>query len=148
MKTLKYVYSNNTFHHCEDSSGDDVGLVVTYLVGDNARDNHSIIDAANERDTWVHLKDIPSCHVIVQVPSAEECGKHVSSSNKRWYRDIQRKAMRQGGVLCKQYSKTSVRNAGLSKSKVDVIAYNVGNVEKSTIPGQVITHGDAISFSV
>ena len=52
------------------------------------------------------------------------------------------------GVLCKQYSKTSVRNAGLSKSKVDVIAYNVGNVEKSTIPGQVITHGDAISFSV
>jgi predicted ribosome quality control (RQC) complex YloA/Tae2 family protein len=142
------VYSNNAFHPSLECSEDEVGLVVTYLVGENARDNHAIIDLAGEKDMWVHLKNIPSCHVIVQVPSSEECEDHVSTGNKRWYRDILRKATRQGGILCKQYSKNSLRSAGLSKSKVDIIAYSVGNVEKSAVPGQVFTHGDAITFSV
>ncbi len=148
MKTLKYVYSNNAFHPSLDCSEDEAGLVVTYLVGENALDNHCIIDLADKKDMWVHLKNIPSCHVIVRVPSSEECEDHVSTGNKRWYRDILRKATRQGGILCKQYSKNSLRSAGLSKSKVDVIAYSVGNVEKSAVPGQVFTHGDAITFSV
>ena len=148
MKTFKYIYSNNAFHPSVDNAVGESGLVVNYLVGENARDNHSIIDLASEKDMWVHLKDIPSCHVIVQVPSSEECEDHVSTSNKRWYRDILRKATRQGGILCKQYSKNSVRTAGLSKSKVEVIAYSVGNIEKSAVPGQVFTHGDAITFSV
>ena len=141
MKTLKYVYSNNAFHPSLECSEDEVGLVVTYLV-------HAIIDLAGEKDMWVHLKNIPSCHVIVQVPSSEECEDHVSTGNKRWYRDILRKATRQGGILCKQYSKNSLRSAGLSKGKVDIIAYSVGNVEKCAVPGQVFTHGDAITFSV
>lgn len=151
MKTFKYVYNNNAFHPIIESSVDEIGLIVTYIVGENMRDNHSIIDLACKKDMWIHLKGIPSCHVIMQMPSSEDCLRYVSinsTGNKGFYREILRKATRQGGILCKQYSKNSLRNAGLSKSKIDVIAYNVGNVEKSVVPGQVFTHGNAITFSV
>ena len=148
MKTFTYVYAGNAFRLCDDCCGQAVGVTATYVVGDNAHDNHAIIDAADRSDIWVHLKDIPSCHVILHLVVDEEILKDAGSKRKKVYRDILRKATRQGGVICRQHSKTSVRNAGLGKSKVGVVAYSVGNIEKSVVPGQVFTHGESMSFAV
>ena len=61
MKSFTYVYAGNAFRLCDDCCGQAVGVTATYVVGDNAHDNHAIIDAADRSDIWVHLKDIPSC---------------------------------------------------------------------------------------
>lgn len=37
------------------------------LIGTNARENWRIIDSSEDDDIWFHLKDYPSCHVIVQL---------------------------------------------------------------------------------
>lgn len=142
MKTFYYKYTGEQFVPTEE--GDQSGLIVRYIIGDNERENHSIIKMSAEHDIWVHIKDLPSCHVIASVPSQNDTG----IGNKKGYKEIVRKATRQGGVLCRQYSKNTIKKNGLSKSKVDMIAYQVRNLECTCIPGQVITQGDAFTFSI
>ena len=38
-------------------------------VGQNARENFELIDRSKPDDLWFHLKNLPSCHVILQVQS-------------------------------------------------------------------------------
>ena len=46
---------------------DDRG--VTFLVGQNAQDNHAIIDeSTSPQDLWFHLQGESSSHVIAKVP--------------------------------------------------------------------------------
>lgn len=157
MKTLYYSYANNNLSpsslalaNSNTISGDtnapqvSVGVTVRYLVGDNARDNHVIIGMSSDDDMWVHIKDFPSCHVIASVPLQE----NTPIADKRDYREMIRKVARYGGVLCRQYSQNTIRKAGLSKRKVDIVAFQVRNIERTAIPGQVITRGDAMMFSV
>lgn len=142
MKTFYYKYIGTQFISVEE--GEKNGLTVRYLIGDNERENHDIINMSSENDIWVHIKGFPSCHVIACIPSQSDSG----ILDKKGYKDIVRKATRQGGILCRQYSKNTINKNGLSKSKVDMIAYQVRNLECTCIPGQVITHGDALTFSV
>ena len=152
MRTLWCTYANNQLSPCSPASdsantnacAEDVGVAVRYLVGENARDNHDIIGMSGELDMWVHIKDLPSCHVIASVPLQED----TPIIDKRDYRDMIRKITRYGGVLCRQYSQNTIRSAGLSKRKVGIVAFQVRNIERTAIPGQVITRGDAMVFSV
>ena len=42
---------------------------ISYLIGQNARDNFAVIDEGNEDDIWFHAKDDSSCHVICILPN-------------------------------------------------------------------------------
>ena len=39
---------------------------INYVLGLNDKDNHEIIDNADENDWWFHLSDNPSAHCIVE----------------------------------------------------------------------------------
>lgn len=142
MKTFYYKYTGTQFVPVEED--DQTSLTVRYIIGDNDRENHDIIKMSNEDDIWVHIKELPSCHVIACIPSQNDTG----IENKKRYKEVVRKAIRQGGVLCRQYSKNTIKKNGLSKTKVDMISYHIRNLECTNIPGQVITQGDALTFSV
>ena len=142
MKMFYYKYTGTQFVPVEE--GDQTGLTVRYIIGDNDRENHDIIKMSDDDDIWVHIKELPSCHVIASIPSQSDTG----IENKKRYKEVVRKATRQGGVLCRQYSKNTIKKNGLSKTKVDMISYHVRNLECTSIPGQVITQGDALTFSV
>ena len=46
--------------------------VVNYILGQNAQDNHDIIDNADVNDWWFHLSDLPSAHCIVEKSEIED----------------------------------------------------------------------------
>ena len=39
---------------------------INYILGENAKDNHQIIDYADGNDIWVHLDELPSGHCIIE----------------------------------------------------------------------------------
>ncbi len=39
---------------------------VLYRLGQNANDNHLLIDDADKNDWWIHLNDYPSGHCIIE----------------------------------------------------------------------------------
>jgi len=41
-------------------------IVIKYILGLNDKDNHQIIDDADQNDWWFHLSDYPSAHCIVE----------------------------------------------------------------------------------
>jgi predicted ribosome quality control (RQC) complex YloA/Tae2 family protein len=41
----------------------DFGKVI---IGENSKENWKIIDSSEDDDIWFHLKDKPSCHMILQ----------------------------------------------------------------------------------
>ena len=92
---------------------------VTFCIGQNAKDNHDIIDASDPDDLWFHIHDSASCHVVALV--------HNLSITKQQLLKI----VKQGAVLCKQYSKQkSQRNTHVMYSKLK-------NVTKSNTIGAV-----------
>ena len=39
---------------------------INYILGENSKENHVIIDYADKNDIWVHLNDYPSAHCIIE----------------------------------------------------------------------------------
>ena len=39
-----------------------------YKIGNNAKENNTLIDDSNKLDTWFHLESLPSCHGIINCP--------------------------------------------------------------------------------
>jgi predicted ribosome quality control (RQC) complex YloA/Tae2 family protein len=93
---------------------------ITYHIGKNAQENYDIIDSAKADDIWFHVNNRPSNHVIAEMP------EDIDRSQIRYI-------VKQGAVLCKQYSKYS------SEKNVDIIWTRVKNVSKSGALGSVIT---------
>lgn len=44
---------------------------ISYVVGCNAADNWRLIGLSEAESTWVHLKDYPSCHVVIGIDKVE-----------------------------------------------------------------------------
>lgn len=42
------------------------GLIYPILIGKNAAGNEEIIKMSNQNDTWMHLNNTPSAHIILQ----------------------------------------------------------------------------------
>ena len=42
---------------------------ISYLIGQNARDNFAVIDEGVDEDIWFHAKDDSSCHIICILPN-------------------------------------------------------------------------------
>ena len=67
---------------------------IDFLVGQNAQENHDLIDGSVEQDVWFHVSGNPSCHVIGKMPQDVELDKS----------DVM-KVVKQGAIICKSFSK-------------------------------------------
>ena len=85
-------------------------------IGKNAAENFNIIDSANPNDLWFHLKNLPSCHVILE-----------TNANGINYSDI-----RQAAEQCLANTKYREMNS------VYVEYLPVNDVVKTNVPGKVI----------
>ena len=117
-------------------SMDDRG--VTFLVGQNAQDNHAIIDeSVSPQDLWFHLEGESSSHVVAKVPLEVN---EIKDRKKR--KDVIRKIAKQGAILCKQHSRRKS-----SKEKVSVMYTEIKNVTKTLVPGEVkVMHSSVINL--
>lgn len=99
------------------------GIDVEYSIGKSAKENSEIIDSAEPYHIWFHIAGQSSGHVVASVPE-----------------DLDRKEriyiVKQGAVLCKQYSKfTSMKN-------VEIVYAFVKDLKKGLLPGSVIVQND------
>lgn len=100
-----------------------INLDVEFVIGKNAKENFEIIDEAEPHHIWFHIQGHSSCHVIAKLE--EELDK----------KDL-RYVIKQGAVLCKQYSKQN------NQKNVAIIYSYVENVSKSEPVGTVIVKNE------
>ena len=102
---------------------EDSDTPITYLLGQNAKDNFAVIDQASPTDLWFHAKKESSCHVIALVG-------HLTIQNKENEKEI----IKHGAFLCKQ------NTAKLANGKkTDIIYTEIKNIRKTKTPGLVTT---------
>lgn len=101
---------------------DCMGINIDFVVGQSAKENHEIIDAADAEDIWFHIQGKPSCHVIAKLPNNVSINKHALQ-----------KIARQGATVILQQSKT-----GSGSSHRDHVEWTrIKNVTKLDRPGSV-----------
>jgi predicted ribosome quality control (RQC) complex YloA/Tae2 family protein len=94
---------------------------ITFYIGKNQNENFEVIDKGSHTDLWFHAKDISSCHVVGILPD---------KLNKKDLHYI----IKVGGLLCK--TNTSKLK---SLKNVEIIYTSIKNIEKTDVPGCVIT---------
>jgi len=94
---------------------------IVYFIGQSAKDNETIIDAAEADDIWFHIEGESSCHVIAHMPNDMKLNK------KQLH-----KIVVQGAVLCRQNTKK------ITDPNAQVMYTKVMNVTKTDKPGTVI----------
>ena len=102
---------------------DEFDLELTYLIGQNAKDNFAVIDKGFEDDIWFHAKLESSCHVVCLLPN-----------NFKMDKKIQKSILEKGAELCK---KNTCKLSNLHKT--EFIYTELKNVTKTKTPGLVIT---------
>jgi len=112
---------------------------LVFKIGKNAKNNFELIDEADKHDVWFHLKDVSSCHVIACLKNIQYTINDEKLPN---FYDIdfdtldkkdKQQIITQGALLCKQFSKLK------SGKNVEVIYTKIENVEKTNVPGSVLT---------
>jgi len=100
---------------------DAIKADVVFKIGGNAQENFDLIDAASPEDIWFHVDNLPSEHVIACIPTDKEINRAQLA-----------KIVKQGAVICKQYSKyASTKNLPIIYSKIE-------NIEKQEKIGSVL----------
>ena len=98
---------------------------VDYFIGKSAKENFDIIDSAEPHHLWFHIAGQSSGHVIAALPE-----------------DMDRKdrqyIMKQGAVLCKQYSKFA------SLKNVKIVYAFIKEIQKGDRLGGVIVKNEKI----
>jgi predicted ribosome quality control (RQC) complex YloA/Tae2 family protein len=90
---------------------DCLKTTVTFCIGQNAKDNHDLIDASNPDDMWFHIHDSASCHVVAIIHNLDVTKQQLT------------KIVIQGALLCKQHSKQkSQRNTHIMYSKLNNVS--------------------------
>ena len=97
------------------------GMKVEYRVGQSMTENHTLLDESDPGDLWIHVKDLPSCHVRCMIHSLKLTKKQ------------RNKVMKRGGLLCKIMSKPEYRKI----QKLEMICARMRDVEKTDTPGEV-----------
>lgn len=87
---------------------------IKLLLGQNAKENHLLIDDADPNDWWFHIDNHPSGHCIV------ECI------------DINKELILAAGQFIKENSKLK------NNKKVKIIYTQIKNIKKTKNPGEVI----------
>ena len=94
---------------------------ISYLIGQNARDNFAVIDKGFEDDIWFHAKNISSCHVVCLLPNEIE----LTEKEKKT-------VIKKGAELCKQNT-----NKLSALHNVAIVYTEIKNVIKTKTPGLV-----------
>jgi predicted ribosome quality control (RQC) complex YloA/Tae2 family protein len=94
---------------------------ISYLIGQNARDNFAVIDEGVEDDIWFHAKDDSSCHIICILPN----DLNLSCNEKNLL-------ILKGAELCKFHTHKLI-----SLYKVPILYTEIKNITKSKTPGLV-----------
>ena len=94
-------------------------IEITYYIGRSAKENFDIIDAAEPYHIWFHVEGQSSCHVVAEIPQGLS-------------REDIRRVVKQGAVICKQYSRFA------SQKKLDIVYTSIQNVIKGEIMGSVM----------
>ena len=92
---------------------EEKNTTIKYILGQNAQENHNIIDNAEKNDWWFHLTDFPSGHCIVETDILEK--EDIIFASK----------------LVKENSKFKNIN------KVSVSYLQIKNIKKTMKPGEV-----------
>lgn len=92
---------------------------ITCYIGENAKDNTSIIQNGKENDLWFHAYQCSSCHVVINMPE--------SFTKKEKHHII-----KIGAGLCKQNT-----NKLKKESKVTIQYTKLKNVTTTDIDGTV-----------
>ena len=100
----------------------DTRMMITYMIGQNAKDNFKVIDQATSEDLWFHAKKESSCHVIALIG-------HITIKSK----EDEEEMINKGALLCKE------NTLKLSDKKVQIIYTELKNVKKTKTPGLVTT---------
>lgn len=101
MKTDIFVYDSKSY---------------TIEIGKNKEENWLLIDNAINTDIWFHIKDQPSCHVIL----------------KNIDKVVPRQVLKRCAYLCK------INSAAKTMPKCNVIYAPISEVKKTQIVGQVV----------
>ena len=88
-------------------------IKVIFKLGQNANENHELIDYADKNDWWFHLQDYPSGHCIVERT------------------DIEKEDIIFASTLVKENSKYK------NFKKVSICYTQVKNIKKTRIAGEV-----------
>lgn len=91
---------------------------IEFMIGENAKDNFSVIDRASAEDYWFHIQNESSCHVVALVPDGLD-------RKEKGY------IIRKGAELCK------INSRFRSMSRVEIVYTKIKNVTKTEVPGQV-----------
>ena len=92
----------------------------TILIGKNKKENFKIIDDSKLNDIWFHIKDEPSCHVILKNTYNEKL------------REIPKQIIKRCAYLCK------INSQAKTKKNCSVIYTQLENVIKTDIVGTVV----------
>jgi predicted ribosome quality control (RQC) complex YloA/Tae2 family protein len=92
-----------------------------FWIGRDRHDNFNIIDLSQPHYYWFHVNNQSSCHVIA-------CIKDVKIEKKTL-----QKIIKHGALLCKINSKFK------KIDNVDIVYTQVKNIQKTKIPGCVLT---------
>lgn len=95
------------------------GVNMEYVIGKDAHENFDIIDDAEIYHWWFHIDGQSSGHVIAK-------------TNEYIDKKMLRYVIKQGSVLCKQYSRYA------SMKNVKIVYARISDVEKTDKIGMVI----------
>jgi len=93
---------------------DDNKKQVVFRLGQNAKENHNLIDDADKEDWWFHLSEYSSCHCIIEKI------------------DVSNIEILYAASLVKDNSKY------INSKKVKVCYTQVKNIKKTKNPGEVM----------
>lgn len=91
---------------------------IEFMIGENAKDNFSVIDQGSAEDYWFHIQHESSCHVVAVVPAG------LDRKGKGYI-------IRKGAEICKNHSRFR------SMNRVEIVYTKIKNVTKTDVPGQV-----------
>jgi predicted ribosome quality control (RQC) complex YloA/Tae2 family protein len=101
----------------ETCSCNDTDYIIQ--IGKNAVKNSQLVDISNNTDIWFHVKDLPSCHVVLKNDSPK-------------MKTIPKQIIKRCAYLCKENS--SCKNT----KNITIIYTFISNVTQTDIVGQVI----------
>jgi predicted ribosome quality control (RQC) complex YloA/Tae2 family protein len=86
---------------------------ITLRLGENAKENHQLIDVADPNDWWFHLKDYPSGHCILELE------------------ELDNEIIIYASQIVKEHSKYK------NNKKTEVNYLQIKNIKKTKNPGEV-----------
>jgi predicted ribosome quality control (RQC) complex YloA/Tae2 family protein len=93
--------------------------VYTIKIGSNAEENHTLVESMEPNETWFHLDEYPSPHLVINVD----------------YDNLSKKMIYQIALLLKQNTKYK------KETELTILYTHRKNIELTKVPGRVSIKG-------